>query len=276
MMTKKSVSKAVGLLILLGYFLVCIWPIIWTLLTSIKHPVDAFSFPPKWRFTPTLMAYYTLWVERSFSRYLKNSLICSASTTLISVGLGAAAAYGLVRWKYKRWSFAILMMFLFLRMFPRMILIIPYYILARKFLLYDNLLLLTAITIALNQPFTIWLLRGFILQVPESLEEAALIDGCTRWMVFRRIILPVIRPGLATAAIFSFLFSYNEFQVALVVTGVKARTLPVAISEYGAEHLLYWTISAAGAISIALPAIVFALAAQKHLVKGLTFGAVRE
>jgi len=273
-MTRTIVLQVVRYALIGIVILWSLFPIFWTFLTSIKQPVDAFAFPPRWLFTPTLTAYQTLWVERGFTIYLRNSAICAFSTMLISVSIGSLAAYAIAR--YKSWiSFLFLVLFLVLRMFPRPLLVIPYYTIAHKLGLRDNLFFLTMCMVAINQPFTIWLLRGFYIGIPESIEESALVDGCTRFGAFVRIVIPTMRPGIITACIFSLLLAYNEFLVPLVLTGTRARTLSVAISEYGAEHLKYWTISAAGAISIAFPILLAVLFVQRYLIKGLTFGAVK-
>ena len=115
--------------------------------------------------------------------------------------------------------------------------------------------------VAINQPFTIWLMRSFFLDVPHELYEAAAIDGCNAWQVFMRVALPVVRPGLWVTALFSLLLAYNEFLFALVLTGPDTKTLPVAIAEYGGEDINYWSLSAAAAVGIMLPIVVFMMAA---------------
>ena len=129
--------------------------------------------------------------------------------------------------------------------------------------------------VAINQPFTIWLMRSFFLDVPVELDEAAMIDGCNRWQAFRLIVLPAVRPGLAVTSLFSALLAYNEFLFALILTGSRTKTLPVAIAEYGGEYFSYWSLSAAGAIGIMLPVVIFTIAVQRHLIRGLTFGPVK-
>lgn len=129
--------------------------------------------------------------------------------------------------------------------------------------------------VAINQPFTIWLMRSFFLDVPAELDEAAMIDGCNRWQAFRLIVLPAVRPGLAVTSLFSALLAYNEFLFALILTGSRTKTLPVAIAEYGGEYFSYWSLSAAGAIGIMLPVVIFTIAVQRHLIRGLTFGPVK-
>jgi multiple sugar transport system permease protein len=153
--------------------------------------------------------------------------------------------------------------------------VLPYYYLARLTGLYDTKILLILIVVALNQPFSIWLLRSFFMDIPKELEESAMIDGCTYFQAFRRVIVPVMLPGVATSGIFTFYMAYNEFMFPVVLTAERAVTLPVAISQFGAENIKYWTISAAGALSIALPVLIMVLLAQKLIIRGLTAGAVK-
>ena len=141
--------------------------------------------------------------------------------------------------------------------------------------LIDTYVVLILSFVALNQPFTIWLMRSFFVDIPAELDEAARIDGCNNWQAFCRVVLPVVRPGLAVTTLFSLLLSYNEFLFALVLTGSRTKTLPVAIASFGAEDISYWSLSAAGAIGISLPILVFILLMQRHLVRGLAMGAVK-
>jgi multiple sugar transport system permease protein len=141
--------------------------------------------------------------------------------------------------------------------------------------LIDSYWMMILSMVAINQPFTIWLMRSFFLDVPVELDEAAMIDGCNRWQAFRMIVLPAVRPGLAVTALFSALLAYNEFLFALILTGSRTKTLPVAIAEYGGEDISYWSLSAAGAIGIMLPVVIFTIAVQRNLIRGLTFGAVK-
>jgi multiple sugar transport system permease protein len=160
-------------------------------------------------------------------------------------------------------------------MFPQILLALPFFIMGRYLNLIDSYLIMVLAIVAINQPFTIWLMRSFLVDVPIELDEAARIDGCNNWQVFWKVILPVVRPGLVVTALFSLLLSYNEFLFALVLTGSEAKTLPVAIAEYGGEDISYWSLSAAGAVGIMLPIALFMLVVQRHLVRGLTFGAVK-
>ncbi len=249
-------------------------PIIWGFMISIRQPGDAFSIPPKLIFDPTLIFHYQVWFERGFLSFLWNSLIIAAGTIGISVPIGTMAAYGLARMKSKH-SGKLLFGLLAVRMFPQILLAIPFFVMARGLGMIDSYWMMILSMVAINQPFTIWLMRSFFVDVPIELDEAAMIDGCNRWQAFWMIVLPAVRPGLAVTSLFSALLAYNEFLFALILTGSRTKTLPVAIAEYGGEDIAYWSLSAGGAIGIMLPVVLFTIAVQKHLIRGLTFGAVK-
>ena len=142
-----------------------------------------------------------------------------------------------------------------MRMFPHILLAIPFFVLAKSLGLINTYPAMILALVAINQPFTIWLMRSFFVDVPHELYEAAAIDGCNAWQVFARVALPVVRPGLWVTALFSLLLAYNEFLFALVLTGPDTKTLPVAIAEYGGEDINYWSLSAAAAVGIMLPIV---------------------
>ncbi len=249
-------------------------PFLWAVATSLKTPAVAFAVPTVWRFQPTLAAYRELWSGQGFDRYLLNSLIVSAATVVISLLVATPAAYALARSR-KTSGFSLLVIALLFRALPRMAFVLPFYYAARVTGLYDTRVLLVAVLVAVNQPFTIWMLRGFFREVPREIDEAALVDGCTPWQAFVRAVLPVAVPGLLTAGLFTLLLAYNEFLVPVVLTATDALTLPVAISQFGAENIKYWSIAAAGSVSIALPIVVLVLVFQRQFVRGLTAGAVK-
>lgn len=259
---------------LCAFTLVNLVPLIWAVLTSLKHPADAFSIPPTLIFSPTLEYHRQIWIEHGFTKYLVNSLLVSAGTVFISVPVASLAAYALSRFP-QRQAGPILFGLFTIRMFPHMLLAIPFFVMGSFLNMIDTYPLLVLALVAVNQPFTIWLLHSFFLDIPRDLDEAAAIDGCTNWQTFRIIILPLARPGLTVAALFSLLLSYNEFLFALVLTGVDTKTLPVAIASYGGEDISDWSLSAAGAIGIMLPIVIVMLLLQRHLVRGLTVGAVK-
>ncbi len=261
-------------LLLCGFTAINLTPIVWAILTSFKRPVDAFAVPPKLFFSPTFEFHYQVWVEKAFWHYLINSVVISVSTVLISVSIGTMAAYGLARLRSVA-SRGVLFGILSMRMFPHILLAIPFFVLGKSLGLINTYPAMILALVAINQPFTIWLMRSFFTDVPGELYEAAEIDGCNAWQVFARVALPVVRPGLWVTALFSLLLAYNEFLLGLVLTGPATKTLPVALAEYGAEDINYWTLSAAAAVGIMLPIVAFMMLLQRHLVRGLAFGAVK-
>jgi len=249
-------------------------PLIWAVLTSIKYPADAFTIPPTFIFQPTLEYHVEIWTQRGFLRYLVNSLIVSFSVVLISVPIGTMSAYALSRLSQTT-ARPILFGVFAIRMFPHMLLAVPFFVMGTYLNLIDSYVLLILAIVAINQPFTIWLMHSFFMDIPRDLDDAAAIDGCNTWQIFWKVILPLSRPGLVVAALFSLLLSYNEFLFALVLTGVQTRTLPVAIASFGGEAVTDWSISAAAAVGIMAPIVIIMVFLQKHLVRGLTVGAVK-
>jgi multiple sugar transport system permease protein len=236
-------------LVVLG--LVCVLPIAVMFATSLKLQTQIFDTALNFFFAPTLQNYREVLGEGSFARYLTNSLVVGIVSTVITLVLGCMAAYGLARFRFR----------------------------GRVTLAYTTLLLrtvpLAVLDVAVNLPFTIWLLYGFILQVPVEMEEAAAIDGCGPVRVFYRVVLPLIKPGLAAAAIFTFRIAWNEFILALVLTDRSTRTLPVAASLYITDIGVDWgKIMALGSL-IAIPPLIFTFIAARQIITGLTAGAVK-
>lgn len=273
-MSRRARMQAWLLVGLVAFTIVNLVPILWGFLISIKQPADAFAIPPKLIFDPTLEFHVQVWFERGFFGFLLNSAIIAAATVLISVPIGTLASYGLARTR-TRHAGKVLFGLLVIRMFPQILLAIPFFVMARWLHLIDTYPMMIMAMVAMNQPFTIWLMRSFFADVPVELDEAAMIDGCNRWQAFTKVVLPAVRPGLGVTALFSMLLAYNEFLFALILTGSHTKTLPVAIAEFGGEDINYWSISAAGAIGIMLPAVIFTILVQRHLIRGLTFGAVK-
>ena len=249
-------------------------PVIVLFLTSFKTQIQIMEKGFGWFFMPTLMNYSNVLLEQGFLRYMTNSLIVGLASTFFTLMIGGFASYALVRFNFfgkGTISFGTLL----LRMIPPAVLVVPIYVLWSYFGLADTLLGLVVIYVGLNLPFTIWVLISFIADVPVELEEAAVVDGCGPWKIFFTIILPLIKPGLAAAAIFTFRIAWNEFILALVLTNRVTRTLPVATTIYLTDTGVEWgNITAMGTL-VALPAIIFTFLAAKQLIAGLTAGAVK-
>ena len=254
--------------------LLCIAPIAVILATSLRQQVQIFAEPLNFFFTPTLENYRAVLGEDHFDRYLINSLIVGVSSTVITLLLGVMAAYGLARLRFPGRK-AVAYTTLLLRTVPLAVLAIPVFLIWSEWQLINSLPGLVLLYVAVNLPFTIWLLYGFVLQVPVELEEAAAIDGCGPIRVFTKVLLPLMAPGLAAAAIFTFRIAWNEFILALVLTDRHTRTLPVAASLFITDLGVDWgKVMAMGSL-IAIPPLIFTFVAARQIITGLTAGAVK-
>lgn len=266
------VTAHYSVLILLS--IVCLAPIVVMFATSFKLQTQIFNTGINFLFAPTLENYREVLGEGSFSRYLTNSLIVGVVSTIITLVLGCMAAYGLARFRFpgrKTVAYTTLL----LRTVPLAVLAVPVFMLWSRADLINSLSGLILLYVAVNLPFAIWLLYGFVQQVPPELEEAAAIDGCGPIRVFFKVVLPLIKPGIAAASIFTFRIAWNEFILALVLTDRATRTLPVATSLYITDIGVDWgKIMALGSL-IAIPPLVFTFIAARQIITGLTAGAVK-
>ncbi|MGA3188799.1 MAG: carbohydrate ABC transporter permease [Bryobacteraceae bacterium] len=253
-------------------------PIYWLITISLKREIDQFASPPLWfSFTPTLRHYVAIFRQAAFGRYFLNSIIVSTGSTLIALVLGLPAAYGLVRFPWPRdWAKGISFWILSNRMLPPIVTIIPMFLMLREVHLLNSLAGLILVDVGLNLPFVVWMMRGFVEELPREIEEAALLDGESRMGVLLRIVLPLVRPGLAATAVFCLIVAWNEFLFALILSQTEsAMTLPVGIAAHVTQYEIQWgAMSAAGVIAM-LPVLIFAAAAQRYFVRGLSLGALK-
>ncbi|WP_342433255.1 carbohydrate ABC transporter permease [Neobacillus sp. FSL H8-0543] len=260
------------------YVIVCLlgflFPIFWVIFTSIKTTTQAFQIPPVWFFKPSVENYVQVFETQPFIYYFLNSLIVTVLSTVLSLIIGTLAGYSLARMKMKGQKFVSFTVF-FTKMFPPIVLVVPFFALFRQFGGTDTLFALTLSYVAFNLPFVTWLMWGFLKELPESLEEAALIDGTSRFGAMWRIMLPLAKPGLAVSAIFAAMNSWNEFLFALSLTGQHAKTLPVMAANFVTQDAILWGPVTATGTMLMIPMFVFTLLVQKHLVKGLAMGAVK-
>ena len=209
-----------------------------------------------------------------FYDYLINSVIITIGTLVISISIGCLSGYGLARYSGML-SVVILVLALAFRALPSMAFVLPFYYIGQLSGLYDTHILLILTLVATNQPFTMWMLRSFFMDIPREIEEAAMIDGAGRLAAFWRVIIPIMWPGIITTALFTLLLAYNDFVLAKILTQTN-WTMPVGIAQFtGGEDPGHVTLAAAGSVSITLPIIFVILFFQKHLIKGLAFGAVK-
>lgn len=249
-------------------------PILYLLITSFKPPEMTFALPPVWLFKPTLQNYSDVFVGGEFTRYFVNSLVIALATTLIALVLGAFAAYGFARFRF-RGSFWLRMSALIPQMLPPITIIVPLYVLFNGLKLTDSRTGLIISYLTFTVPLAIWMMIGFFEDVPEDLEESAMIDGCTRFQALFRVSVPLVTPGLAATAILGFLYCWNEFLYAVILTGRNARTLPVTITSFMTNKAILWGRIAASGSLVLIPVLIFALLAQRYLIQGLSRGAVK-
>jgi multiple sugar transport system permease protein len=249
-------------------------PVAWMLLTSFKPDTLVSAIPPAWVFVPTLANYANLLSSADFQRYLGNTLVVALSTSVLATLIGFLSAYSFTRFKYRGSTFLPLF-YLVIRMVPRITLVLPLYVIFTQLHLINTrgALIISYITFAL--PFGIWMMIGFLQDLPIELEEAAAVDGATRWQILTRVVVPLAAPGLATTAIFAFLLGWNEFLLSLILAGPDSRTLPVLVAGFETDRGILWGQFSAAAIAIMLPVIAVALVLQRQIVRGLTMGAVK-
>ena len=251
-----------------------LFPLYWILTASFKTELSLYAKPPQWIFSPILENYKRVLFNIPFFEYLWNSTLIAMGTTVGSLVLGTLAGYGFSRVKF-RGSEALRFLVLLTRMVPRMTLVVPYYLMMLKIGMLDTYTGLVIAYISFALPFSIWLLIGFFDDVPIEVEEAAMVDGCTPLGTLIRVVIPIAAPGLAVAAIFAFLVSWNEFLFALILSGPASKTLPVVIAGLTTDlGPLYGEMSAA-AVMVMLPNVVMTLVMQRYVVRGLTLGAVK-
>jgi multiple sugar transport system permease protein len=257
-----------------GVVLLWLFPVYWVVLTSFKPIVEINSAIPSFVFEPTLENYHDLFAKFEFSGVLLNSIIVTVATCVVVVGLGVMAAYALARMKVPGEKHLALWI-LSLRFLPPIAVAIPFYIQWQDLNLLDTHVGLIVVYVAFNLPFAIWLLRGFLADVPIELEEAALLDGLSRLQILWRVVVPVILPGLASTSIFIFVFTWNEYLMALMLTSVNAVTVPVTISKFVMPYTILWGDLSAAVVIQLVPMLAVVFLLQRHIVRGMTLGAVK-
>lgn len=250
------------------------FPVYWMVASALKSDVDVAAFPPRWLFVPTLDNFRHLFNELGAWQAFQNSLFIVGIATCLAMMFGTMAAYALARFDVSGknvMAFEILSV----RMLPPIVSVIPLFIIARQLGLFDTPWLLIAVYVLNGLPFVVWVMRVFIQEVPQSIEEAALIDGCSRYECFWRITLPLLLPGLAATMVIVFMFAWNEYLLASILTSRDARTLPVIAASAIQPKAISWGLSSAAGVVMSLPVVVLVLLMQRYLVRGLTLGAVK-
>ncbi len=304
----KAAGKWVAGVLVVAYALVAVVPLVWIFLTGFKSPPDSISYPPKVVFEPSLEGYVNLFTNRSrqtpeyieslgpaetwydgiarkrnmvitgpsrfIDRYM-NSVTIGFGSTFLAVFLGTLAAYGFSRFKVPLKD-DLLFFILSTRMMPPIAVAIPIFLMYRTLGLSDTVLGMILLYTAVNVSLAVWLLKGFIDEIPREYEEAAVVDGYTRFQAFIKVVLPQMRAGIAATAIFCLIFAWNEYAFALLLTSGNAQTAPPFIPIIIGEGGLDWPAVAAGTTLFILPIVFFTVLLRNQLLRGITFGAVRK
>ncbi len=273
---ESTALKTLKYIVLAILLLFLLFPFYWTFLTSIK-PYDELygKVVTYWTANPTFEAYKKLFTSTvDFMSAMKNSFIVAASTTIVTLTVATMAAYAFSRYIFPGRKI-LMSVFLCNNMFPTVLLLIPLYSIMRKLgLLFTPTSLVLAYT-TFTIPFSVWLLIGFINDLPMSLEEAAMVDGCNRGQAFMRIVFPLLRPSIIATGVYIFMQSWNEYTFAMMFTNTSTRTIPVALKSLIGQLGVQWDLLTAGGILTIIPVCIMFFFAQKRLVEGLTSGAVK-
>jgi multiple sugar transport system permease protein len=266
----------------LAMAILCV-PGLWVVITAFRPNIEVLARPTVWiPHRPTLdnfLAIFGLLPEKQEGlpvlQYFTNSLVISITSTLVAIAIGMMGGYAFARYRF-RGKASLFVGFMLSRSVPGVALSLPLFILWSRLGLIDTPIGMIIVYLAINIPFTIWLTDGFFRQIPVDLSEAAQIDGCTRWQAFWKVEFPLARAGLASAAIFAFLTSWNEYALASQLTRTTAsKTLPVGLMDFTAQFTVNWTGMCAMAVLIIIPALILTFIVQKQLIAGLTFGGVK-
>lgn len=270
---RKFISQIIGYVILILASIIVLFPIIWTILTSFKEKRMVYQIPPVIVFSPILENYFSLFNKYPFAQYFINSGIVALVTTIAGVVIGAAAAFSIARFNtggdfVKKWV-------LNNRTMPAVVVLIPFFMIAQKLGVFDKYSSLIVAYLTFLLPFSIWMLIPFFESISKDIEEAALVDGANLFQTLFYIVIPISAPGIAATAILSFLYSWNEFLFALILTGKNTRTLPIGVANFMTQlGIEYGEMSAAVSLMI-IPVIILTFSIRKYLVSGLSYGAVK-
>ena len=251
-----------------------VFPIYWLFIISFKTPDEIFHFPPVWYPERIQFANYRVLFKDGDAVTVWNSLVLASVSTIIAMVLGTMAAYSLVRFKTGGENLAVWI--ISQRMVPPIAIVFPLFLLYAKYLgwvdTYHGLIILYT---AFSLPYVIWMMRGYIEDIPVELEESALVDGCTRWQVLWRVVFPMARTGLFATAVFTFVFAWNDFLFALVLTRTEVITYTVQVTHYFGGQSNFWAKIAAMSVLGTVPVFITVATLQRFLVRGISMGAVK-
>ena len=260
-------------LLVLGYAALILFPVVWMATMMVKPEAVMFERPTVWWFTPTL-EHFDFVLAAGFHWHLLTSCVVALASTALVVLLGTPAAYAFAR--FEMWRRDDLFLFILAtRMAPPVCLVIPFYLIYSRLGLIDTHIGLIIAYLTFNLSFYVWVLRSFCRDLPVELEEAAMVEGYPRWQVLRRIVLPLLRPGIVATAVLCFIFAWNEFLFAFMLGGATVKTLPVAIPTLITTQGVKWGEMAIVGIVALVPILIVVFLLQRHIVRGLTLGAVK-
>lgn len=264
----KNLLYALGMALLVLFYLL---PFLWMLLNSFKTPLQIIKLPPQLIFTPTLENFSNVFQAQNFGQYLLNSLIVGLGSTGLGLLLGLPAAFSIARYNQRKLAVAILLS----RMVPGITFLVPLFILFRSLSLVDTYYSLIFSHLLVGLPFIIWVMVPFFEGIPRELHEAAIVDGASTIQTFLQVILPISGPGIVTASILSFVFSWNNFMFSVILGTNRTKTVPVAIYNFISYAQIDWGGLMAAAVIITVPILVLTMITQRYIIRGLTQGAVK-
>ena len=269
--------KRSPLLTVIALLAVFVWafPYLYMVLSSFKTPIDNIARPPKFVFTPTLDNFRAVFDNEDILRFLRNSVLVATASTIVALVLSVPAAYALVRFERFRRNERIAFLFLILQLVPIIAVVFPYFAIANALDLRDSFWMLIITYTYWNVAWGIWLVRGFIQAVPKELDEAAMVDGCSRLKALFKVIVPVSAKGIVAAGILLFIGAWNEFTLAYFLTARAARTYPTSIGFFLTHSGVKWGEMFVTATIGTVPIVVFALLVRKSFISSMSFGAVK-
>ena len=276
MLSMDTASKRLGRIVqnglLIIYSIFALFPLLWMLILSIKS--DAEMYTTTFLFSPTLDNYKAVLLESDYLQYMLDRMIVAGGAVIVSVIAGVPAAYALARYNFKKKE-DIAFQILSFKFAPEILVVLPLFMVYQMFGIYDSYFGLIWVYQLISMPLLIWVVRGYFEDISVEIEYAAQVDGYSWYQIFFKNLVPLIKPGLVSAALLAFIFAWNCFTFPLMLGGTNVQPITVAITKFlGTDSAHYGQLAVAATIS-ALPAIIFALCIQKHLVRGLSFGAVK-